>query len=148
RRHDQARELGRDSLLRDHQRRQRPEHEVACLAVHGLPLLAIGVEVDLERVPLLVLPLVVEPLRPLQLGGRAHRRRAARVSARKRARLRSSEGAATATHRTRPPWTPKTKGPRTVAPWSARAEPPTLTPPARLRVPVLATSTARPFPSK
>ena len=43
---DQARELRRDPLLGHHQRRERPEHQVAILAAHLAPLRAVGREVD------------------------------------------------------------------------------------------------------
>ena len=39
---DQARELGRDPLLGDHQRGEHPEDQAAVLAAHRAPLLAVG----------------------------------------------------------------------------------------------------------
>ena len=60
-------ELGRDALLRDHQGRERPVDEPAVVLAHLRPLVAVGVEVDRERVPLRVLPVAVERLRIVEV---------------------------------------------------------------------------------
>ena len=64
---DQSRELGGDALLRHHQRRERPEDEGAVLARHRPPLVRVGLQIDRERAPLLLLPVAVQGLRIVQV---------------------------------------------------------------------------------
>jgi hypothetical protein len=71
----EPRELGGDPLLGHHQRRQRPEHERAVGGVHVPPLPDVAVERDLERAPLLVLPVAIERLGVVKVSFGGHRPR-------------------------------------------------------------------------
>ena len=61
--HHEGRELRRDALLADHQRRERPVDEALVLLGQAVaPLRLVPLQVDRPRVPLLVLPVAVERL--------------------------------------------------------------------------------------
>src|SRR5438270_4781084 len=67
---DEARELGRDPLLRDHQRSEHERHERGVR--DRLPLLPVAREVDSPRRPLAFLPVPVQRLRVEQMDFARH----------------------------------------------------------------------------
>ena len=72
--HHQARELGRDTLLADEERRQVPRQPRAQLGVHPLPVAHVLREVDRVGLPVLALPQLVQ-----LLGGHERHRRQLRL---------------------------------------------------------------------
>jgi alkanesulfonate monooxygenase SsuD/methylene tetrahydromethanopterin reductase-like flavin-dependent oxidoreductase (luciferase family) len=63
----QSGELRGDALLGHHQGRERPQDEVAVILRHLLPLTGVALEVDVERAPLLLLPVPVQRLRVVEV---------------------------------------------------------------------------------